>query len=76
MPLEVFLMILAAALMHATWNAVVKSDGDRLALIKVLVTTQLAVSVCLTPFVAVPAAESWPYLVASAVAELAAISCC
>lgn len=66
MPLEVFLMILAAALMHATWNAVVKSDGDRLALIKVLVATQLVVSLCLVPFVAVPAAESWPYLVASA----------
>jgi drug/metabolite transporter (DMT)-like permease len=65
MPIEVFLMILAAALLHATWNAVVKSDGDRLALIKVLATTQLVLSLCLAPFVAVPAPESWPYLAAS-----------
>jgi drug/metabolite transporter (DMT)-like permease len=67
MSLEVFLMILGAALLHATWNAVVKSDGDRLALIKVLCITQLVLSVCLAPFVAVPAPESWPYLVASPV---------
>src|SRR5229473_3487923 len=64
---EVFLMVLGAALVHATWNALVKSDGDRLGLIKVMFSTQFAVSVCLLPFVGVPARESWPYLCASAV---------
>jgi drug/metabolite transporter (DMT)-like permease len=66
MPVEVFLMVLAAALLHATWNAVVKSNGDRLALIEVLVGAQLALSLCLLPFVDMPAPAGWPYLVASA----------
>ena len=65
MQIGVFLMILAAALMHATWNALVKADGDRLALIKVMSATQVVVSLSLVPFVAPPARESWPYLVAS-----------
>ena len=67
MPIDVFLMVLAAALVHATWNALVKTDGDRLALIRVLSFTQFVLSLALVPFVAVPAAESWPYLAASTV---------
>jgi uncharacterized membrane protein len=67
MSTEVFLMVLGAALVHAAWNALVKSDEDRLGLIKVMFSTQFAVSICLLPFVAVPARESWPYLCASAV---------
>jgi drug/metabolite transporter (DMT)-like permease len=67
MPTDMFLMVLGAALVHATWNALVKTDRDRLALIRVMSVTQLVVSLCLVPFVAVPAAESWPYLTASTV---------
>ena len=67
MPIDVFLMVLGAALVHATWNALVKTDRDRLALIRVMSFTQLALSLCLAPFVAVPAAESRPYLAASTV---------
>ena len=65
MPLEVFLMVLAAALVHAIWNALVKIDGDRLALIKTMCVTQFLLSLALVPFVAVPTVESWPYLAAS-----------
>ena len=56
MPTEMFLMVLGAALVHATWNALVKTDRDRLALIRVMSLTQLVLSLCLMPFVAVPAA--------------------
>jgi hypothetical protein len=66
MSIEVFLMILGAALVHAVWNALVKSHGDRLGLVKVMFVTQFAASVCLLPFVAVPARENWPFLCASA----------
>ena len=65
-PLKVFLMILGAALVHATWNALVKSDRDRLGLIKMMFRTQFGLSVYLIPFVAMPAPESWPYLIGSA----------
>ena len=67
MPTEMFLMVLGAALVHATWNALVKTDRDRLALIRVMSLTQLVLSLCLVPFVTVPAPESWPYLAASTV---------
>lgn len=67
MPIEVFLMVLTAALLHATWNAVVKSNGERLALIRVFAWAQLAVSLCLLPFVDMPAPAGWPYLAASPV---------
>lgn len=65
MPTEVFLLVLCAALVHAIWNAMVKSDGDRLGLMKVMSLTQLVLSAALMPFVAVPAVDSWPCLAAS-----------
>ena len=70
MPIEVFLMVLGAALVHATWNALVKADGDRLSFMKIMVMTQAAVSLLLLPFVAFPAAEAWPYLIASAIVSI------
>ena len=63
----VFFMILGAALVHAWWNALVKGEGDRAALLKTMSLTQLACSICLIPFVDFPARESWPYLCVSAV---------
>jgi len=60
-------MILGAALVHASWNALVKADGDRDALIKVMLLSQFACSACLIPFVPFPARESWPFLCVSAV---------
>jgi len=70
MPIEVFLMVLGAALVHATWNALVKADGDRLSFMKIMLMTQAAVSLLLIPFVAFPAAEAWPYLLASALLSI------
>ena len=71
MPTDAFLMVLGAAMVHAIWNALIKTDGDRLTLIKVMSLAQLVVSICLVPFVAVPAAECWPYLAVSVVLNTA-----
>jgi hypothetical protein len=38
MSTEVFLIVLVAALVHASWHALVKTDGDRLSLIKLMAT--------------------------------------
>jgi drug/metabolite transporter (DMT)-like permease len=65
MPIEAFFMVLGAALVHATWNALVKADGDRLSLIELMSGTQILVSLCLIPVVSVPAADSWPFLLVS-----------
>lgn len=66
MPLDVFLFVLAAALLHAIWNAMLKSgSGDRPGMIKGFQASQIVLSLCLIPFVEFPAAGAWPYLIAS-----------
>ena len=64
-------VVLFAALLHASWNAIVKSGKDTF-LSTVLVSVGAAlISLAVLPFVAAPDAASWPYLAASAVAQLA-----
>lgn len=67
MPLEVFAVVLAAAVFHALWNLLVKSNGDRLVVMATLCASAGVLAVALTPLVAVPAVASWPYLFASLV---------
>ncbi|HTR86422.1 MAG TPA: DMT family transporter [Reyranella sp.] len=67
MSLTVFLMVLGAALVHATWNALVKADGDRWSLIGVMAGTQFVLSAALLPFFPIPAAVAWPYIAANTV---------
>jgi drug/metabolite transporter (DMT)-like permease len=63
----VFALVLGAALLHASWNALVKTGGDpfvRLAVVNVVS------GLCALPFAAVvafPASDSWPYLFGSVV---------
>ncbi|MGE0718310.1 MAG: hypothetical protein AB7P02_22880, partial [Alphaproteobacteria bacterium] len=58
-------LVLLGALLHATWNAMVKADEDRLvALAAVFLTSGLA-GLAAIPFVAAPAPEAWPWLAAS-----------
>lgn len=64
-------VVLFAALLHASWNAIVKSGKDTF-LSTVLVSVGAAlISLAVLPFVAAPDPASWPYLAASAVAQLA-----
>ena len=64
-------VVLFAALLHASWNAIVKSGKDTF-LTTVLVSVGAAlISLAVLPFVEAPAPASWPYLAASAVAQLA-----
>lgn len=65
MAFDAFLMVLSASFVHASWNALVKAEGDRLALIKLMSKTQICLSFCLTPFVSVPTVDCWPFLLAS-----------
>lgn len=65
MPLDVFVLVIGSAIVHALWNTLVKTDGDRLSLIKIMSATQIIVSAALIPFVDLPPAATWPYLAAS-----------
>jgi drug/metabolite transporter (DMT)-like permease len=70
MPIAVFGMILFAAALHAMWNAVVKGSSDTL-LTTVLVTGSAAlIALAALPLLPAPAAESWPFIAASAVFQI------
>ncbi len=59
-------LLLAAALMHATWNAILKSDSsDRLVTFGVIMTTGTVMGVCVVPFVPMIHPEAWKYLALS-----------
>ena len=65
------LVVLLAAALHAGWNALVKSGADPF-LDTVLITTGVAVvAAAALPFMPLPAAASWPFLIASVVVHLA-----
>ncbi|MCC9622588.1 EamA family transporter [Thalassospira sp. MA62] len=65
MSLSVFLVVLAAAAMHAVWNALVKGGPDKLMNMTAVVMGHTPIVLILLPFVNVPAPESWPYLFGS-----------
>jgi len=62
----VFLAVLAAALMHAAWNAIVKIGLDRFSSILLLSIAQGVLALILLPFFALPVAAAWPWIIASA----------
>lgn len=64
-----FNVVLFAALLHATWNAIVKGSGDKLLTTVLITIFAAAISALLLPFLAVPAPASRPYLIASAVLQ-------
>ena len=66
MDTTVFLAVLAAALMHAGWNAIVKVGLDRFSSILLLSMAQGGIAILLLPFFPLPLAESWPWLAGSA----------
>ena len=67
MTLSLAALVLFAALLHASWNALLKGGNDRLWSMTIMgVATSLA-GVILAPFQPFPHPASWPYMLASAV---------
>jgi len=61
------LIVLCAALLHATWNALIKSGNDKLLDSILLCVTAGILALAALPFLPLPAAASWPLLIASTV---------
>ncbi len=57
-----YALVLAAAVGHAGWNALLKASGDRLLSLAAIRLTGLALGVAVLPFVPMPAPESWGLL--------------
>lgn len=62
MDLPILLAVLAAATLHASWNALVKVGEDRLAVIVLLTLTASAVALPAALWTGPPAPASWPFL--------------
>lgn len=59
--------VLAAAVTHAGWNALAHRIQDRLVVFTLIVGGASVIGGLMAPFVPVPAAAAWPYLIGSAV---------
>ncbi|HTO70812.1 MAG TPA: DMT family transporter [Myxococcota bacterium] len=60
-------LVLVAAFLHATWNALAKSSGDRMVTLACVMGTGVVVGAIGSLFVPVPARAALPFLAASAV---------
>jgi drug/metabolite transporter (DMT)-like permease len=69
--LAVSFAVLLAALLHATWNAMIKGGRDVLLDTAAIVAGAGLVALPFLPFVPLPAPQAWPYIIASVVTHLA-----
>src|SRR4051794_31078354 len=67
MSIQVMLLVLLGAFLHASWNAVVKSSRDKFLDIVLVTGGSALFSVIILPFLPMPALASWPYVAASVV---------
>ncbi len=63
----VFMAVIVAAALHATWNAMAKGGGDKHLSVAAIVLGHTPIAVAILPFVPAPDPASWPFLVAGIV---------
>ncbi|KIQ01421.1 membrane protein [Agrobacterium tumefaciens] len=69
MSLDVLLLVLLGALLHAGWNALVKSGADKALDASLIAAGAAACSIPFLPFVPMPGSAALPFLVLSAVLQ-------
>jgi drug/metabolite transporter (DMT)-like permease len=67
LPVEAVALVLLAAFLHASWNALVKGGQDRLVVLTVANATGILLSLLIAPFVPPPMPASWLFMLASIV---------
>jgi drug/metabolite transporter (DMT)-like permease len=63
-------LALVAAVLHATWNAALRSGADRLQFVTVMSFATTVAALPFAVFLPLPAPASWPYLAVSAVLQV------
>ena len=66
MTLFVFITVLGAALLHASWNALVKNSTDKALSVTAVVVGHVPPALIVLCFAPLPAPHSWPYILAGA----------
>lgn len=69
MPFSVLVAVLTGALIHASWNLLIKKAPDKLAMSLSVAIGAGGIALCILPFLPQPAAASWPYLAASVILQ-------
>ena len=64
-------LALFAAILHATWNAVLRGGADRLKSVTIMSVAATLVAAPLAMVLPIPSPRSWPYLAASSVLQVA-----
>jgi len=67
MPFPIVILVLFAALLHASWNALLRVGADRLWAMTVMCLSVALVSIGVALYLPAPAAASWPYAALSGV---------
>ncbi|EFL90613.1 DMT family transporter [Ahrensia sp. R2A130] len=67
MTVTIFLVVMCAAAIHASWNALVKSTADKVVSMTAVTIGHAPLGLLVLPFVPMPPAEAWPYLAGSVV---------
>lgn len=67
MSLTVIALVLCAALLHASWNALLKSSGDRLASLTIMTIGAGIGAIPLVLFTPLPHTSAWFYIILSAI---------
>ncbi|MCX4161316.1 MULTISPECIES: EamA family transporter [Paraburkholderia] len=67
----VIALALGAAVLHASWNAALRTGADRLWSVTVMSFAATAVAIPVAAILPLPAAASWPYLVLSSCLQIA-----
>jgi len=62
MSLTVFIAVIGAALLHATWNALVKSGSNKTLGMAAVIIGHVPIAIACLPFVPMPSSQSYPYL--------------
>ena len=71
MSLSVFLAVMLAAVLHAGWNAVVKTGLSKQTSMFLLAVGHAAIGMAVVPFFPLPPAQVWPWLLASGLIHMA-----
>ena len=64
MTTTVFLAVILAALLHASWNAMVKGGADKYAAMAAVMLGHIPPALACLPFASVPDAAAWPWFAA------------
>lgn len=70
MTINVFCILLFAALLHASWNAIVKASGDKMYAAISVSGSAAVIALLLLPFAPQPTLASAPYLLLSSALQV------